>query len=200
MNTPITRRFQRAFTAALTLALAAGLLIAGATSAQASDLWLHVTVNEGTEDANVTINLPLSFVEQALQMLPEEEMRSGRIVIDDTEFSATKLREMWQAVQDAPDDVNFITVEEKDQVLSISKSRDYLLVKGEARSENGAQIDVRIPTAVVDALLSSENDNELNIAAALQALAAHGEGELATITDDNAKVRVWIDPFPQVVL
>ena len=164
-------------------------------AAQASDLWFHVTVQEASEDANISINLPLAFVEKALALIPAEATESGNIMIGDEEFDAQKLRDLWQSVQDTQD-MDFVTIDTKDERLVVSKSGNYLTVKGTANSDDGANIDVRMPSSVVDALLDTD-DNSLNLAAALQALAAEGEGELATITDDDARVRVWIDRLPE---
>jgi hypothetical protein len=51
---------------------------------------------------------------------------------------------------------------------------------------------MKIPGAVVDALLSSPGE-QLNLGAALKALARHGEGEIVTVTGDGETVRIWID-------
>jgi hypothetical protein len=164
-------------------------------TAQASDLWFHVTIHEASEDANVTVNLPLAFIEKALALIPAEATESGNIMIGDEQFDAQKLRELWQSVQGAQD-MNFVTIASKDENLVVSKKGNYLTIKGTANSAEGANIDVRMPSSVVNALLDTQ-DNSLNLAAALQALAAEGEGELATVTGDDAHVRVWIDRFPE---
>ncbi len=182
--------FKRTFAAlALTLATTA-------TTVQAQDLWFHVTVREQTENANVTINLPLALVEKALTMIPAEVTESGNVVLDDQEFNAAELRAMWQSIQGAKD-MEFVTIDTNDENLRVAKNRGYLTVKGTAKNEKGSNIDVRLPLTVVDALLDTPEDNQLNVAGALRALAEHGEGELATVTDDNAHVRVWIDQFPE---
>lgn len=160
-------------------------------AAQASDLWLHVTV-DGKDDATVTVNLPLSFVESIIPLIPQDEMQGGKIRIDDAEFSSQQLRAMWQAVHETQD-ATFVTVREEDQTVNVSKSGNYLLVKTSERSEGGAQVNVKVPMAVVDALFTDVEENEINIAAALRALAAEGEGELATVSDGDSNVRIWVD-------
>jgi hypothetical protein len=172
------------------------LLLVTAGVAQASDLWFHVTVKENTEDANVSINLPLAFVEKALAMIPVEATETGSIVLGDEQVSAAELRDLWNSVQQVRD-TNFVTIQKGDDVLRFSKAGRYLTVKGTAPDSEGTTIDVKIPASVVDALLSN-GDNSLNLAAALEALAAEGEGELAAINSNDAKVRVWIDSFPEV--
>ena len=61
-----------------------------------------------------------------------------------------------------------------------------------SEDEDGADVNVQIPSRVVDALLSGEGE-ELNFRAAIEALAAEGEGELVTVNDDDDRVRVWVD-------
>ena len=178
----------------LTLALAALLL--AAIPAQASDLWFHVKVQEAQGDhANVTVNLPLSLVESFLAAVPAEHVRDGNIVIDNAEFDAARLRELWREVQNTPD-MTFVTVTTDNETVRVAKDRGYLVADTTERSADGAQVNARIPLAVVEALLSGEG-NTLNLQAALAALAAHGEGELVTVNERNNTVRVWIDSSPE---
>ncbi len=167
-----------------------------ASSARASDLWFHLTVNEQGENANVTINLPLTMVETALSMIPADISESGTIAFGDEQFNAQQLRELWQSLENS-DDMTFIKIDDDDESIRVAKDNGYLTVVGTARTDQGSNINVRMPIAVVDALLDTADEGRLNIAGALRALAAHGEGELATITDNDAHVRVWIDQFPE---
>ena len=56
----------------------------------------------------------------------------------------------------------------------------------------GEDVQARIPLTVMAALLSGTGD-ELDIGAALEALAAEGAGELITVTGDEETVRIWVD-------
>lgn len=182
------------FATALALILATGLALPAV--AAASDLWFHVTVNQkGGDNANVTINLPISIVEAAMPLIPQEAMRDGRIVIEDSEFDANKLRDLWNAIQDSPD-ATYVTVQNDGDTIRVFKDGDFLRARTSESTADGTQIDARIPLSVIDALLSG-NDNELNVRAALQALVDFGEGELVTVNDKNASVRVWIDRQPE---
>jgi hypothetical protein len=181
-------------TKTLILALAAVLL--AALPAQAADLWFHVKVQEAEgEHANVTVNLPLSLVESFLAAVPQEHLRDGNIVIENAEFDAARLRELWREVQDTPD-MTFVTVATDDETVKVAKDRGYLVARTTDRSEHGAEVNARIPLTVVEALLSGEG-NTLNLQAALAALAAHGEGELVTVNERDNTVRVWIDSNPE---
>lgn len=168
------------------------LLGLGATAGQAEDLWIHVQVREG-DDTSVNVNLPLGLIEKALPLIPQDEisLHGGAIHIDGVEWSMQDLRELWVEIQNSPD-MTFVSVEEVDESVRISKSGEHLLVAVEERSENGERVDIKVPLAVVEALLAGTGE-ELRIEDALRALADHGEGDLVSVESDSESVRVWID-------
>lgn len=181
-------------TAMRALGLAA-LLIAAVGVARADDsLWLHVRV-DGDHGEKVSVNLPLSLVETAIPMIPDGHFRDGGLVVDDISWgpghhlSFAQLRALWSELQSSPD-MTFITVEDRDETVEVSKSDGYLLVN--TAGHRDGQVEVRVPLTVVDALLSGDGET-LNIRAAIAALAAHGQGELVAISEDDEQVRVWID-------
>jgi hypothetical protein len=98
------------------------------------------------------------------------------------------LRDLWNELKSVPD-MTFVTVEDGDESVTVSKSNGYLQVHAD---EGDERVEVRIPESVVDALLSGSGES-LDIRAAITALAEHGEGELVTVNGDNEQVRVWID-------
>jgi hypothetical protein len=182
-------RFQslRALAGAALLALAAAAV--PASSASAADLWLHVSVDE-TDGAQVRVNLPLAFLETALRMVPEDELRDGKLVLQDTELSVAELRTLWHSL-DAAGDAVLMEVHDNGEHVNVSRRGGYLLVEVDGPDA----VDVRIPGAVVDAMLAGDGD-ELDLAAALRALAAAGEGELVAVTETDSQVRVWVDASP----
>lgn len=167
-----------------------------ALPAAAQDLWLHVKVDEsGGDNARVTVNLPISLLESALPMIESTgEIQDGRIVIDDSEVSVDDLRRILTALHDSPD-ATFAEVETDTERIVFFKDGEYLRVETDASAE-GTEIRAHFPIAVLAALVSGTG-NELNVAAALQALADHGPGDLVTVRDHDATVRVWIDDLPQ---
>ena len=53
---------------------------------------------------------------------------------------------------------------------------------------------MRVPIPVVDALLAaSKGSNDLDVSAALRALATHGDTDLVNIKDGKQTVHVWLD-------
>jgi hypothetical protein len=176
--------------AAMTALLAFALT---AARASASDLWLHIKVHDAKEDSHVNVNLPLSMVEKTASLIPADARKSGKIRMNDKDMDVAELRRLWDEVKSRPD-ATYVTVDEKDSKVRIAKRGDYLHIvaqdrKGDKGNEN---VEMKIPLDVVSALLSGNGD-EMNVGAAVQALARRGEGELVTVTGDDETVRIWVD-------
>ena len=167
------------------------LVIAGAASA--SNLWFHVRVDEA-DGAKVTVNLPVSMIEKAIQMIPEEHLSDHGMLFSDHEMTPAQLRELWMELRDSPD-MTFVKVEEEGEDVKVWKESVLLYVSVIEEKDN-EKVDVRVPFAVVDALLSG-NEDELDIEAAINALVQEGEGELVTVTSDDDNVRVWVDSIAE---
>jgi len=178
--------------ALLTLGLGA-LQAHAAHAADTDDLWIHIRVLDA-KDGRVSINLPISVVERMGNVLPTDtsERGSGRLRFNDEDITVSDLREIWADLRKHPD-ATFITVDEVDSKVRVAKIAGNLVVraheKGAGRDE---QVEMKIPGRVVDALLSSPGD-QLNVGAAMKALAREGEGEIVTVTGDGETVRIWID-------
>jgi hypothetical protein len=168
--------------------LAAAFLALARGAAAESDLWLHVKVDEKAGGARVNINLPVAAVEKMAAALPRD---ASNVRIEGDDVSAADLRKMWGAVKESPD-ADFVTVEEADKHVRVAKRGNFLVVRVVERGDKDSRVDVKIPTAVVEALLSGTGD-QLNLQAAFQALARHGRGELVTVDDGGDSVRIWVD-------
>jgi hypothetical protein len=173
--------------------LGATLMILGTAVAEAkSDLWLHIKVRDGEDGGRVNINLPLSVVEAATPMIPEEARHAGRLRIDDQDLSVADLRRIWREVQRHPD-ATFVTVDDSNGHVRVAQSGGYLLIAAADQGRrHGEHVEVRIPAAVVDALLSGAGDR-FDLAAALAALVKTGAGELVTVDGNHETVRMWVD-------
>jgi len=173
-----------------------------ATNAASADKWLHVrVVEEGEKGETVRVNVPLSLAEAILPALKvNNHIDGGRIKIsrhhdwdNDIDFRAA-----FEAVKKAPDG-EFVTVQKgKDEEVRVSKKDGYLLVAvrddntrrdGSKRTE---RVDVKVPMTVAEALFSGAKD-ELDILAAVRALARHGDTQLVAVEDGHTTVRVWVD-------
>jgi hypothetical protein len=177
------------------------LLLMGAAAAEAkTDLWLHIKVRDGHDDSRVSINLPLSVVEAATPLIPEEARTAGQLRVDGHDLSVQDLRRIWREVQRQPD-AAYVTVDEGHTRVRVARSGGYLLIRAADRDpENGRHdrghagehVEVHIPVPVVDALLQGAGDR-FDLAAAVAALARTGEGELVTVNGGHETVRMWVD-------
>jgi len=169
-----------------------GLLVV--STAGAADKWLHVRVEEGDHDGErVHVNVPLSLVERMLPLITVDELSEGKLILAelDGELHGIDLRELAAALADAPD-ADFVTVESDDEKVRVSKEGEYLIVGVEDRDKRSSEkVRVRIPLAVVDALVGDE-PGELDLVAALRRLGEF-EDTLIDIQSDGESVRVWID-------
>ncbi|HAK55875.1 MAG: hypothetical protein QF463_14725 [Vicinamibacterales bacterium] len=189
------------------VALVLGVTALGAgvwaqTSGTSATPWLHVRVMEdGDDSANVNVNLPLTAVEAVVAMMPERVMDRGRIRLSrDQELSVSDLRSVWEAVR-ATGDGEFVSIERDDRQGRVALSGDVIQIQFEEREDDDSSDDdssddrrsvrAEIPVAVVDALLSGDDD-VLDLVGALEQL-KEIRGDLVRVTNGDERVRVWID-------
>jgi hypothetical protein len=169
-----------------------------AVRVSAADLWLHIKVHDAKEDSHVNINLPLSMVTKTASLIPSDARNSGKIRINDDDMDVAELRQIWNEVRNRPD-ATYVTVEEKGSKVRIAKRGDYLHIVSQDHDGprgRGENVEMKIPSEVVSALLSGRGD-EMNVGAAIQALARRGEGELVTVNGDDETVRIWVDAISE---
>ncbi len=77
--------------------------------------------------------------------------------------------------------------------MRVAKQSNHLIVhvldKGNSKK---SEVEIKVPMKVIDALFSAGKD-ELDLVAALHALAAQGDTELVLVKDHENTVRVWLD-------
>lgn len=187
--------------------LAATLMVAGLVSARPaqpaqSELWLHVRVdNPDDRGEMVRVNFPVALAEKIVASVDHDKLRHGHINIGDSDFNGVDLRAILDAVKSSKDG-EFVTVKHGDQEVRVAKQGGALIVhvvdtsrwnKHHDGTTSRQEVEVHVPMAVVDALVSS-GGHDLDVAAALHALAAHGtDTELVSIKDGRQTVRVWLD-------
>jgi hypothetical protein len=164
----------------------------GPVLAQNKDPWLHLEVQEKSSDpALVKVNLPISMVDVALDLVKDDKFRHGQFKLDTNEISVAEMRRIWSELKKAGDG-EFVSVEKKTETVRIARQGDLLLVKVTGPDKQKAKVDLKIPTAVVDALLQGSGD-ELNLKAALVAMQQRRAGEILTVNDEQTRVKLWID-------
>jgi hypothetical protein len=186
----------------------AGLLIAGATAvvpqiasgqttgAAKTDRWLHVrVVNSDTKGETVRVNVPLDLAESVLPTINKEHLHNGKVTIDQAHMNDVDLHALMNAVRTAKDG-EYVTVQGSDQGVRVAKQGGHLLVhvKDRSRGEHSkhSEVEIKIPMHVIDALFSAGKD-ELDVVAALHALAQQGDTELVSVKDQDSTIRVWLD-------
>lgn len=179
----------------LIAALVFGITLTGSTAAFA-EKWIHVKVNEKDDDTKVSVNLPMSLISAALAMIPEEVReevdREMEVALNDVPFTWDDLQTFWDELRNAPE-ATFVTVQTRDETVEVRKEGDYVLVTTTAKSsDDGTEVDVKFPLAVIDALFSGA-EGTLNFQAALAALADEGNGHIVSVRDKDMSVKVWID-------
>jgi len=150
---------------------------------------LHVRVEEEGKQEKVRLNLPLKLVEAVVPVLQKQAFPTHGLQIKGQDLSVEELREIWNSVK-SQGDFEMVTVEGGDTRVRVSIEGDYLYVISDENS--ATTVNVRVPVPVVDALLSGEGQ-ELNVAAAVQALSTVENGDLVSVRDRETMVRVWID-------
>lgn len=155
--------------------------------------WVHVRVtsrNDRTD--NVRVNVPIAALESLASAVDTKDLHQGRIQLGREDLDAAQLRKMWKAVRDSRD-MEFVTVESQDETVRVAKSGGFMLATVKpARSGRGGQVEVRVPLEVVDALLDAP-EGQLNVQAALAALAGYQGDALLSVHDEDDDVRIWID-------
>ena len=170
--------------------LALALLSLAVAGAQQVEPWIHVRVTEPDKDNRVSINLPLSLAQVALEIAPRDVIEKGRLKLSGKDISVADIRRLWAELK-ASGDAEFVTVEEKDQIVRIARAGDYIRVNVQDQSEENETVQVRMPIAVVDALLSGEGES-MDVAAAIAQLKGQ-RGEIVTVESSDSQVRIWID-------
>jgi hypothetical protein len=173
-------------------ALGAILLLGAVAPLAAQTPWIHVEVDEaGADETRVRLNLPLSLVQVALDAAPDKIVKEGHLHLGDTDHDVDveDLRRAWRELRDAGD-AELLSVEEKDETVSIRRAGDRVLIDVDDRKD-GDKVTIQLPVSVVDALLSGEGE-ELNVKDAVSELRAL-RGDIVRVDDGESKVRIWID-------
>ena len=118
------------------------------------------------------------------------ELRNGKIRCG--HFTAdVNVRAILDALKTAPEG-EFVTVQEPGNDVRVAKEHGLLVVHviDKGSKEN---VDVTIPWDVAQALISNTKNDELDVEAAIKALANAGDVTLVTVTSHEENVRVWVD-------
>jgi hypothetical protein len=176
------------------LALLGALALAVSTVAIAgqNDHYLHVKVEDSSKGESVNVNVPLSMAEKILPTVNRGNLHQGRVTIYNEDMDGVDLRTILDAIRTAADN-EFVTVKQHGQDVRVAKLNGNLVVHVREAGEGGHKVDITVPMKVVDALFSTAKKDELDIAAALHALAEAGDTLLVSVQDATQHVRIWVD-------
>jgi hypothetical protein len=164
---------------------------AAPSRAAGNPAWLHVRVEEPGNDSRVSVNLPMSVVEVALQAAPEKLVSHGKVHLGlrGKDLTVVDLRKMWRELR-AAGDMEMVSVEEGDERVTVARKGDLVQVRVQDKGDR-EEVHVDVPVAVVDALFSGEGEG-LNLKAGAAALRTL-RGDIVRVNDKETTVRVWID-------
>lgn len=169
------------------------LLAFTALTAAAPNSWLHVRV-DSNEGEKVRVNVPLNLVSTVLPLIKEKHLthgrlRTNRIALNGGELTVDDLRQIWASIKSSGS-YELANIETSDANIHVVLDGDYLTV--ESLEGSREQVHVKVPVAVVDALLSGDGD-ELDVLAAVEALERLGGQQLVMVEADDSTVKIWID-------
>ena len=174
-----------------TLVAIAALLAAPATHAQEETRWVNVHVTENSSNTNVEVHLPLNLVLTVLRNVDVENFHGGHVDLEIDEDMDINFPEILQAVKDAPDG-KFVTVTSDEADVNVHKQGGTLYVDVNQKEDEMAKVKVTVPMEMMDALSFGE-DYTLDVAALLESFDNLPDGNLVTVTSEEANVRVWIE-------
>ncbi len=173
--------------------LAAGMMtLVGSAMAAPAEKYLHVNVEDAANGGSVNVNVPLSMAEKVLPSINDHGLHDGKVTIHSAEMNGLDVRMLLDAVRTAPDN-EFVTVKDKDSDVRVAKANGNIIVHVIDKKNKEQKVDVTVPLKIVDALLSTAKNDELDLVAALRALNDAGDILLVTVQDSGEKVRVWVD-------
>ncbi len=164
-----------------------------ATAMGATNSWIHVRV-DSEKGEKVRVNVPLALVSTVLPIVQEKglantKIRGNHIQLGDSELTISELRQIWRSIRENGSG-ELANVESDGNRVNVFLDGQYLRV--ESRKTSHERVHVKVPVNVVDALLSGTGD-ELDLMAAVSALATLGNQQLVEVQADDSTVKIWID-------
>ena len=159
--------------------------------------WVHIRVDEPGKSSKVSVNLPLTVVQAALESAPDSLGSPGRIRLGHRgDMSVADFRRLWTELK-AAGDADLVEVQDEEQSVRLARRGEIVEVrvdknKGSLGKRGGPdEVHVQVPVALVDALFSGTGD-ELNVEAAIAELQKR-RGDIVQVSGEDGTVRIWID-------
>ena len=147
-----------------------------------------VDVREGGPDGNrIVVPVPLVFAQAALAVAPAVAPADKMRIPDEALEHVGLAREVLEALAAAPDG-ELVRVEERDELVVISKEGRSLRVRVSGEREN---VSVNVPLYLALQALPDEH-GRIRTAALAGALGGVRFTDLVEVQDGNDHVRVWV--------
>ena len=86
--------------------------------------WIHVqVVEEGVDAEKISVNLPLSLIQVAIEVAPEDALSEAQIRLEQHGLSVGDLRRLWNELRDAGQE-EFVTVENSEERVRVFRRGD----------------------------------------------------------------------------
>jgi ribonuclease HI len=167
------------------------VLAASTLWAASADRYIHVRVSNPANNELVRVNVPLALAEKVIPAINHGQLHDGKIQCGHFTADKVDVRAILDALKTAPEG-EFVTVQEPDNNVRVAKEHGQLVVHVvDKRSKEN--VDVTVPWEVAQALVANTKGDELDIEAAIRALASAGDVTLVTVTSQEENVRIWVD-------
>lgn len=172
------------------LALALCLLALPATAQQR---FFHIEIEAQEDGEQVSINLPLGLVQKGIDLAPDSVRWRSHVHLAGGHFEWEDLRELRDVAQRLGSDGN-TTVRIDRRQVQVTRQGNEVRIMVPARRWRADDVETTVPYAVLDALVSGQR-YELDLAAALEALARHERGWTLRVEDrdGSTRARMWVD-------
>jgi hypothetical protein len=169
------------------------LALAVPALASPSSPWLHVRVTGADGADNVNLNVPFSIAEGLLQMAENSEINANIKSELPEGLSLEGIRAMWTDLKNSGD-AEFMAVQSGEEEVRMAFEGESLIIDVTEREGAGSdtEVKVRVPTRLVDALLSGPGE-ELDLKAALEVLRDGQLGDIVNVQSADETVRIWMD-------
>jgi hypothetical protein len=135
----------------------------------------------------IIVPVPLLLAEAALSFVPDKDMH---LSMDPGAVQLLPMAEAMVAELRTLPDVELVRVEEKDELVTITKKGDVLEVRVKSDRE---RVSVNVPLDSVTDVLRSAKDGRLDLHRALASLHRFGRTDLVEVQskDEHVKIYVW---------
>jgi hypothetical protein len=173
------------------LAILAVVLMAWAAWAAPAVRYLHVKVDNVNKQQSIHISLPLSVAAKLIPAFDHGNMENGKIQLGSFDVNGVDVGQVLNAMKSAPEG-EYVTIQQPGRTVRVARERGLLMVHVENDRGEGHSVDVSVPWAVAEALISG-NPHQLNVDAAVAALGHTRKTAEVTVKSDSKTVSIWVD-------